>query len=85
MAALGRLIDRYGAYLAHLTTLTEDPKFKSVDKEKMRGYVMKWRDCKLLFGCALFHVLKPCAILCKVLQEQEVCVVRAIESLLKIK
>ena len=86
VAALGRLIDRYGAYLAHLTALTEDPKVKSVDKEKMRGYIMKWRDCKLLLGCALFHdVLKPCAIVCKVLQEEEVFVVRAIESLLKTK
>ena len=26
VAALGRLIDRYGAYLAHLTSLIEDPK-----------------------------------------------------------
>ena len=84
VAALGRLIDRYGAYLAHLTALIEDPRVKSVDKEKLRGYVRKWRDTKMLLGCALFHdVLKPCAVLCKVLQEDEVCVVGAIESLLK--
>ena len=82
VAALGCLIDRYGAYLAHLTALIEDPHVKSVDREKLRGYVRKWRDSKMLLGCALFHdVLKPCAILCKVLQEDEVCVVGAIESL----
>ena len=86
MAALGRLIDWYGAYLAHLTALIEDPRVKSVDREKLRGYARKWRDSKMLLGCALFHdVLKPCAILCKVLQEDEVCVVGAIESLLKTK
>lgn len=73
VAALGRLIDRYGAYLAHLTALTEDPHVKSVDKEKLKGYIRKWRDCKMLLGCALFHdLLKPCGILCKVLQEDEV-------------
>ena len=84
VAALGRLIDRYGAYLAHLTALTEDPHVKSVDKKKLKGYVYKWRDCKMLLGCALFHdVLKPGAILCKVLQQDEVCVVGAIESILK--
>ena len=77
VAALGCLIDRYGAYLAHLTALIEDPHVKSVDREKLRGYVRKWRDSKML--------LKPCAILCKVLQEDEVCVVGAIESLLKTK
>ena len=86
VAALGRLIDRYGAYLAHLTALIEYPHVKSVDREKLRGYVRKWCDSKMLLGCALFHdVLKPCAILCKVLQEDEVCVVGAIESLLKAK
>ena len=69
-----------------MTALIEDPRVKSVDREKLRGYVRKWRDSKMLLGCALFHdVLKPCAILYKVLQEDEVCVVGAIESLLKTK
>ena len=86
VAALGCLIDWYGVYLAHLTALTEDPQLKSVDKEKLRGYICKWCDCKILLGCALFHdVLKPCTILCKVLQEDEICVVGAIESFLKTK
>lgn len=86
VTALGHLIDRCGAYFAHLTALTEDPHIKSVDKEKLRGYVRKWRDCKMLLGCVLFHdLLKPCAILCKVLQQDEICMVGAIESLLKTK
>lgn len=55
VAALGCLIDCYGAYLAHLTSLIEDPKVNSVDKEKLRDYVRKRRDSKLLLGCALFH------------------------------
>ena len=86
VAALGCLIDHYGAYLAHLTSQIEDSKVKSVDKEKLRGYIRKWRDSKMFLGCALFHdVLKPCATLCKVLQEDEVCMVGVIESLLKTK
>ena len=45
---------------------------------------MKWRDSKMVIGCALFHdILKPAAILCKVLQDDEVCLVGAIEALLK--
>ena len=57
-----------------------------MDKEKLRGYIGKWRDTKKLLGCALFHdMLKPCAVLCKVLQGDEVCVVGVIESLLKTK
>ena len=38
----------------------------------------------MLLGCALFHyLLKPAAILCKVLQQDDVCVVEAIEAILK--
>ena len=40
VAALGYFIDWHGAYLAHLTALTEDPHVKIVDKEKLRGYTV---------------------------------------------
>ena len=33
VAALGRLVDRLGAYLAHLITMSEDSSFKAEDKE----------------------------------------------------
>ena len=80
VAALGRLIDRYGPYLNHLTTLIEDSSIKASDKQKLKGFLLKWRDSKMIFGCALFHdLLKPSAILCKVLQDDEVCVISAIE------
>jgi len=79
VAALGRLIDRYGAYVNHLTSLTEDSTVKACDKQKLKGYILKWRDSKMLLGCALFHdLLKPSAILCKNLQDEEICVVSAI-------
>ena len=49
----------------------EDTNVKSVDKQKMKGYVLKWQDSKILLGCALLHgLLRPCSILCKVLQEK---------------
>ena len=63
-----RVLDRFGAYINHLIALTEDPssKLKPADKQKLKGYVRKWRDGKVLLGCALFHdILKPSAILCK--------------------
>ena len=39
VAALARLIDRYGAYLNHLTMLSQDRQVKSADQEKLKGYV----------------------------------------------
>ena len=84
VAAISRLLDRYGAYISHLTTLTEDSSVREVDKQKLKGYVLKWHSCKMVLGCALFHdILKPAAIMCKTLQYDEICVVGAIESTLK--
>ncbi len=58
VVAMNRLIQRFGAYLAHLTTLT-----MSIEKAKLEGYLMKWRDFKIILGCALFHnLLKPASI-----------------------
>ena len=42
VAALGRLIDRFGAYLAHLTAMTADSCVKAIDRQKLKGYVGKW-------------------------------------------
>ena len=66
--------------------MTEDTSLKPVDRQKVKGYVLKWQDSKILLGSALFHdLLRPCSILCKVLQEEEICVVRAIEAVMKTK
>ena len=86
VAALERLIDRYGAYLNHLTMLSQDKTVKPVDREKLKGYILRWRKSKILSGCAFFYdVLKPLGMLSKVLQEYKLCLVRAIEGFLKLK
>jgi hypothetical protein len=49
----------------------------------VKGYVLKWQNAQVLHGCAVFR--DPSAILCKVLQEDEICTVRAVESICKTK
>ena len=84
VAALDRLIDRFGAYLSHLTNLIDDPRTKPIDRQKLKGYVLKWREGNMLIGSAYFcDLLKPCSTLCKILQEDDMCVVRAIEAVIK--
>ena len=86
VAALERIVNRFGAYLAHLIAIIEDSSEKAVDRQKVKGYILRWQDSKILFGCAFFHdLLKPCATLCKILQEDEICMVQAIESVMKTK
>ena len=83
VTAIRRFIDRFGAYLGHLTTLIEDPSTKSPEKAKLKGYILKWRDAKMILGCALFlDLLKPAATLCKALQNDELSVPSAIEAIL---
>lgn len=84
VAALERITARLGAYLSHLCTLVDDPSVKSTDRQKLKGYLINWRDAKMILGYAYFHdLLKPASILCKSLQADEICVVSAIEGILK--
>ena len=84
VAAIGRFLDRYGAYIAHLTSLSEDSSVRAVDRQKLKGYLLKWRETKIVIGCALFHdILQPAAVMCKSLQDDEVCIVGAIVVVLK--
>ena len=86
VAALERVVERFGAYLAHLIGMTEDTSMKAADRQKMKGYVLNWQNSQVLLACAVFRdLLKPVSILCKVLQDNEICVVRAIDSICKTK
>ena len=83
VAAIGRFLDHYGAYIAHLTTLLQDSSVRAVDRQKLKGYLLKWRGIILVVGCALFYDLELAALLCKGLQDDEVCIVGALEAILK--
>ena len=39
VAALDRLL-KFGAYLNHLMTLVANPKTKSVDRQRLKGYIL---------------------------------------------
>lgn len=61
--ALQRLVDRYGAYLNHVTTLTEDRMLKSTDRARLKGYLTKWKRLKTIIGAAMYmDVLKACKL-----------------------
>ena len=61
VAALERIMDRFGPILV----TTEDSSVKPADKAKMKAYVKKWQDLKVLFGCAcgvLLFTIIPCRL-----------------------
>ncbi len=82
--ALQRLIDRYGAYLNHLITLSEDETIRSDDRARLKGYLQKWKQAKMLVGAALYvDVLKPPSLLSLSLQGDKLDIVQGIQHLLK--
>lgn len=44
--ALQTVIDRLGAYIAHLVSLAEDQSVKAVDRARLKGYLKKWEQTK---------------------------------------
>ena len=82
--ALQRVVDRYGAYIAHLSTLVEDRSLRASDRSRLKGYLLKWKEPKMLVGCALYvEALKPISLLSLVLQSEKTDIVSSIESTLK--
>ena len=82
--ALQRVTDRYGAYMSHLSALSEDTSLKSEDRARLKGYVQKWTHAKFLIGCAMYtEVLKPPSTLSLSLQGSDVDILFGIQQLLK--
>ena len=82
--ALQRVVDRYGAYLHHLQTLVEDRTIKSIDRQRLKGYLLKWKQSKILLGCAMYiDILQSPSILSLTLQDDNIDVALGIKSLLK--
>ena len=50
VSSLERMINRFGAYFTHLTAIVEDSRMKSTDRQKAKGYILKWQNSKILLG-----------------------------------
>ena len=82
--ALQRVVDRYGEYISHLTTLANDTSLKAEDRARLKGYLRKWMNYRIIFGCALYaDILKPPSLLSLSLQGRELDTVLAIKNILK--
>ncbi len=82
--ALQRVVDRYGAYMNHLAALVEDKAVKSIHKQRLKGYLLRWREGRMLLGCALYvDVLRPASYLSLTLQSDSIDVVMGIKHILK--
>ena len=82
--ALQRVIDRYGAYINHLSTLAEDRSVKAEDRARIKGWLRKWMEYKTILGCAVYvDILKAPSLLSLSLQGNELDTVCGIKHILK--
>lgn len=50
----------------------------------MKGYILKWRETRILIGCALYSdALKPASLLSQTLQDDDLNIVQGIKNILK--
>ena len=82
--ALQRVLDCYGAYIVHLTTLIQDTSVRAGDRDCLKGYIRKWKEPKILVGCAMYiEALKPVSLLSLTLQSEGADILMSIENTLK--
>ena len=63
LAAMKRVLSKFGAYTGHLAALSEDSSVKAADCAKLSGYYKKLIDAKYILGCAVIvDLLTPCTI-----------------------
>ena len=78
------MVDKFDAYLSHLASLTEDKSMKSTDRQRLKGYLLKWRDARMIIGSALYaDALKPASLLSLTLQDDDINIVQGIKHILK--
>ena len=82
--AMQRVVDRFGAYVNHLTTLSVIS-ISSTDRARLKGYLRKWQHSSILIGCALYvDVLKSPSLLSLSLQKENLDIVMALQHIMSI-
>ena len=78
------MVDCYGIYIGHLSTLVEDTSLKTSDRARLMDYLHKWKKPEVLVSCALYtEALKPMSLLSLTLQGEKADIVSSVENTLK--
>lgn len=60
VSALQHVVDKYGLYLQHLQTMSEESSFKAADCMKFQGWLRKWQQAMILIlPCLFIQLLSP--------------------------
>ena len=82
LAALQLLVDKFGVYLQHLQSMSEDKSFKSADCQKFKGWLKKWQQARIPLTASLFiELLSPAKALSLAFQEDEIDIIATISCI----
>lgn len=82
--ALQYVVHKYGAYHSHIIVLSEDPSTKSADKARLKGYINKWKQGKILIGAAMYvDILKAPSLHSLGLQDNNLDIVSCLQHIVK--
>lgn len=80
--ALQLMLDKFGIYLQHLQSMSEDKSFKSADRQKFKGWLRKWQQARIpLLACLFLEILSPAKMLSLAFQENDINPVSTIQHL----
>jgi len=83
--ALQKVVDQFGVYIAHLVSLSKDTTIKSEDRARLKGYINKWTQSKILIGCAMYvDILNGPSKLSLCLQKADCDIVFGLKQILKV-
>ena len=86
LAAMKMCLDKWGVYIQHLETMTEDETITSKDKAKMKGYLKHWKSSRMTLLLALFiDILTIPSILSLIFQKEKIDPVQTARALKKVK
>ena len=81
LAAMKMCLDKWGVYIQHLETMTEDETITSKDKAKMKGYLKHWKSSRMPLLLALFiDILTIPSILSLIFQKEKIDPVQTVRA-----
>jgi hypothetical protein len=79
-------LDKWGVYIQHLETMTEDETITSKEKAKMKGYPKRWKSSRMPLLLSLFiDILTIPSILSLTFQKETIDPVQTVRAFKKVK
>ena len=86
IGALTRILDKFGLHITHLENVATDTSYRAKERNRIKGYLNKWKNSKMLVNlCLYLELLKPFMQLSLNFQKEKIDTVSTAIALGKVK